>query len=171
MISSAPGASYEAEGRLILLINGFTTPRRNLQGRTKLAKLDFLLRYPSYLRRALIIRGATELTGIPDVGPDIETKMIRYRYGPWDPAYFVLLGRLIGRNLVTVVPGPKGLEFRATDAGREVAHALGQNDAWTQTAFLVRLLREHFDLTGTTLKKFVYENFPEVVHARWGERL
>ena len=48
----------EAEGRLLLLIDAFTGATRSLEGRTKLAKLDFLLRYPNYLRRALAISSA-----------------------------------------------------------------------------------------------------------------
>ena len=46
------------EGRILLLIDRFTTPKKCLEGRTKLAKLDFFLRYPSYLSKALDIIGA-----------------------------------------------------------------------------------------------------------------
>ena len=46
----------EGEGRLLLLIDMFTTPTRSLEGRTKLAKLDFLVRYPGYFRRAIALR-------------------------------------------------------------------------------------------------------------------
>jgi hypothetical protein len=47
----------EGEIRLLLLIDAFSGHREGLQGRTRLAKLDFLLRYPSFLRRALEKRG------------------------------------------------------------------------------------------------------------------
>ena len=30
--------------------------------------------------------------------------MMRYRYGPWDPSYFAVLGSLVGRELIEVVP-------------------------------------------------------------------
>jgi hypothetical protein len=163
----------EGEARLLLLISEFSSgTREGVAGRTKLAKLDFLLRYPAYFERALAVR-------VPDVrAPDsgdesnnIETPMVRFRYGPWDPAYFALLGALIGRRLIVVVPGARGLAYRATDQGKILAEQLAQNDAWSQTAERVVLLRRHFDLAGTTLKNFIYREFPEVVGAQWGEWL
>src|SRR6266496_5531002 len=56
----------EGEARLLILIASLSGPTRSLEGRTKLAKLDFLLRYPTFLRRALAKRGVSEraLSGI-----------------------------------------------------------------------------------------------------------
>ena len=77
----------EGEARLLLLIDAFTGPNRTLQGRVKLAKLDFLLRYPQFARRALAERNRA-VGDEPEVDEDnIEGRMVRYRYGPWDPAY------------------------------------------------------------------------------------
>ena len=50
-------ASKESEARLLLLIDAFTQANLSLQGRVKLAELDFLLRYPQFYRRALRLRG------------------------------------------------------------------------------------------------------------------
>jgi hypothetical protein len=49
-------------GRLLLLMEAFGGRKGNqpIEGLTKLAKLDFLLRYPAYLERALIARKAPE---------------------------------------------------------------------------------------------------------------
>ena len=80
--------SLEGEARLLLLIAAFSRRTRVLEGRTKLAKLDFLLRYPLYFERALHIR-RPQLKPSPHLHqPDVESRMVRYRYGPWDPAYF-----------------------------------------------------------------------------------
>jgi hypothetical protein len=161
----------DGEARLLLLIDAFTTDTRALEGRVKLAKLDFFLRYPRYLERALAIRGA------PDTGDEladtdnIENQMVRYRYGPWDPAYYALLGRLIGKGLVTTIPMRGGFAFKTTATGRAVSQALAKSDAWKTTARATRLLRRHLDLTGARLKDFVYEHFPEVAGAAWGRRL
>lgn len=161
----------EGEARLLLLIAGFSSGNRpGIQGRTKLAKLDFLLRYPAYFERALAVRAPNAVP--PDSGfeiDNIETRMVRFRYGPWDPAYFALLGALIGRRLVAVVPGQRGLAYRATDVGREIAARLAGHESWSHTAERVALLHRHFDLTGSNLKNFVYEQFPEVVGVRWGD--
>jgi hypothetical protein len=157
---------------LLLLIDAFSGPRRMLEGRTKLAKLDFFLRYPAYFQRALAVRAPNAqrppLTADID---NIEGRMIRYRYGPWDPAYFTLLGRLIGRRLVEPVPGPRGIGFRTTDRGKALAQTIADTEPWSVQATTVHLLRRHFDLSGTSLKNFIYQYFPEVTHAEWGERL
>ena len=164
--------SSEGEARLLLLISAFTGRSKSLEGRTKLAKLDFFLRYPDYLRRAINIRApATNLPDAPLLAKTIENRMIRYRYGPWDPAYFSLLGRLLGRGLVDVVPGAQGLHFRTSGAGSRLAAKLAETEDWKQTAAISKLLRRHLDLSGASLKRFVYKNFPEVTAASWGEPL
>ena len=166
--------TFEGEARLLLLIDAFSgeSPTSSLEGRTKLAKLDFFLRYPRYFKRALEIRGP-KVVWPEDVNtePTIESRMIRYRFGPWDAAYFSLLGRLMGRDLVRPVPNPRGIGFRTTDRGKGLAIQLAETEDWRSTRELTRLLRRHFNLTGTNLKKFIYQNFPEVTQARWGDRL
>jgi hypothetical protein len=165
--------SLEGEARLLLLIDAFTGPTSNLEGRTKLAKLDFLLRYPAYLRRALAIRAPQAEVPEPDASErSIEQRMVRYRYGPWDPAYFALLGSLIGRGLITPVSHRSGVGYRTTDRGREVARDLATTIPWQDTAKRVRLLKRHFGaVSGSFLKDFVYLHFPEVTEAGWHERL
>ena len=56
-----------------------------------------------------------------DVAQDspLESRMMRYRYGPWDPSYFAVLGSLVGRGLIEVVPAEStnALGYRTTEAG------------------------------------------------------
>ncbi len=163
--------TLEGEARLLLLIEAFSRGSKVLEGRTKLAKLDFFLRYPTYFARALEIKrpDLVQITEIPQ--PDVESRMVRYRYGPWDPAYFALLGRLVGKGLVRSEPFSRGIGYRATDKGRVVAGAIQREPAWLDTSERVRILRKHFDLSGANLKKFIYQNFPEVTQATWGQSL
>ena len=163
--------SLEGEARLLLLIEAFSRRRKVLEGRTKLAKLDFLLRYPTYCARALQIRRPDLLQGRETPEPDVESRMVRYRFGPWDPAYFALLGRLIGKGLVQPAPFSRGIGYRATEKGRVVATAIQGEPAWLDTSERIRLLRQHFDLSGANLKRFIYEHFPEVTRATWGQSL
>lgn len=166
----------EGEARLLLLIDAFTRPTRPLEGRTKLAKLDFLLRYPRYFQRALRIR-ATSLSkpilkkDIPCSSPDIESRMVRFRYGPWDPSYYALLGRLLGKGLIQTSPYSHGLGYRTTKRGSELAESLSRHEVWRPIFERIILLRRYMDLSGTTLKNFIYDNFPEVTRASWGEEL
>lgn len=163
--------SLEAEARLLLLIEEFSRGNKVLEGRTKLAKLDFFVRYPSYFARALQIRRPNLASATDETEPDLESRMVRYRYGPWDPAYYAVLGRLIGKGLVKPALFPRGIGYRATDEGRAIAVAMRDEAVWRDTAERIKLLRQHFDLTGTSLKKFIYQHFPEVTRATWGESL
>jgi hypothetical protein len=164
--------SEEGEARLLLLIDAFSGEGKCLEGRTKLAKLDFLLRYPKYLRRALEIRGIRKdkLASITDE-EDIETQMVRYKYGPWDPAYYALLGRLIGKQLIVLTPYKRGLGFKVTHSGHKVASNIAGTLAWKDIALRAIKLRQKFDMSGTNLKEFIYDNFPEVTGAALGETL
>jgi hypothetical protein len=161
----------EGEIRLLLLIDAFSNQAGGLQGRTKLAKLDFLLRYPAFFQRALAERSSsTNHVDLPEANP-IEQRMVRYRYGPWDPSYFALLGSLIGRGLIEVVPYDRGLGYKTTDPGATLAVRMRAQPSWSNTANAIKLLRRHFNLSGSTLKRLVYQWFPEVSSTRWRDEL
>ena len=171
-------SSREAEARLLLLIDGFSRKGRDqpryLEGRVKLAKLDFLLRYPRHLLRVLDDVGVVpdDLAMLnPDEAP-LDARMMRYRYGPWDPSYFAVLGSLIGRGLVEVYPlkGRSGFGYRTTDRGAGLAVDLSRDASFTRTVARVQLLRRHLDKTGNTLKDYLYR-LPEVADASWHEEL
>lgn len=75
-------------GRLLLLIDAFAGRKGEhpIEGLTKLAKLDFLLRYPAYLERALVVRKAPEAAAqVQEFERNsVEAHMVRFRFGPWD---------------------------------------------------------------------------------------
>ena len=70
--------TLEGEARLLLLSEAFSRSSKVLEGRTKLAKLDFLLRYPSYCARALQIRRPGLVDAMEGPEPDLESRMVRY---------------------------------------------------------------------------------------------
>jgi hypothetical protein len=96
--------------------------------------------------------------------------MMRYRYGPWDPSYFAVLGSLIGRGLVEVAPleGATGFGYRTTAMGAEVAKNVRSDESFSILNDRLRLLRRHLDKSGTTLKKYLYE-LPEIADSDWHE--
>lgn len=170
-------SSREAEARILLLIDGFSRDSRgprSLEGRVKLAKLDFFLRYPKHLAETLKARGISEKTRESLLAQDnpLESRMVRYRYGPWDPSHFAILGSLIGRGLVEVVPSAstRALGYRTTALGAEFANRLREDGAFEEVTDRVLLLRRHLDLTGEGLKKIVYQ-LPDVSDAAWHEEI
>jgi len=170
---AAFAGTLDGEARLLLLIDAFSGGAGGLQGRTKLAKLDFLLRYPRFFVRAMEARNADVVAELdPAEENNIESRMVRHRYGPWDPSYYAVLGALAGRGLITTVPARNYRGIKTTELGGRVAAELRASEAWEPVADRARQLRRTFpDHTGTFLKNFIYEHFPEVTRASWGERL
>ena len=157
----------EAEMRLLLLIDAFGTT--GMAGRTQLAKADFFVRYPRYLGRALEMVGATFHV---DGGEfDIEQRMIRHRYGPWDPTYFSVLGRLRSRRLIEWTRSGGGVGFRTTDSGRDLARKFRTVEEWQAVDFRAALVAKHLGWSGDRLRRFIYDSFPEVVGRKWGEEI
>ncbi|MFC7481497.1 hypothetical protein ACFQX7_17675 [Luedemannella flava] len=169
--------SREAEARLLLLIDAFSRTGKDqvryLQGRVKLAKLDFLLRYPRHLRRVLLAHGATsqQVDNIDPGDAPLDARMMRYRYGPWDPSYYAVLGSLIGRGLVEVTPLPgTGFGYRTSAIGAQLASELLADESFHHIHDRLKLLRRYLDKSGTTLKNYLYE-LPEIADATWHEDL
>lgn len=161
-------------GRLLILLDAFAgrSGGHAIEGLTKLAKLDFLLRYPAYLERALEARGVHGSgTDIQDFERNsIEARMVRYRYGPWDHRYRRFLNVLVGKGLAEVQDG-RPILIRLTGRGREAAVRLAEGDEYAAIRHRATLLKRHFDLQASTLMDFVYRTFPEVASLRVGETI
>jgi hypothetical protein len=52
-----------------------------------------------------------------------------------------------------------------------VVEKISADESWADVAVRTKLLRTHFDLSGSTLKDFIYQHFPEVTGASWGKKL
>jgi hypothetical protein len=147
----------------------------------KLAKLDFLLRYPLYLERALEARKAThpseaikpkeEAAVQEHERQSVESAMVRFRYGPWDFRYRRFLNLLIGLGLATVDPRGRTFHIGLTEAGIEKARELADREENKDLVSRSRVIKRHFDIGGTSLKDFVYVTFPEIVSLRLGEEI
>ena len=138
-----------------------------------MAKLDFFLRYPAYLRRAGIILG--KLVSNADLGlataedKSVESHMVRYLYGPWDHIYYTTLAYMIGKDLI-VVEGIAGVEtFRLQPLGRDINNRLALHPAYADLARRADTTYKLFhSYSGSGLKAFIYNNFPEVVNREIG---
>lgn len=157
------------EARVLLLISEFTTAKKGLDGLTKLAKLDFLLRYPAMLERLLAERNILWPTGAEPTSPErlaVESRMTRYKYGPWDQRYYSVLGSLAARGLITYAGGGRA-EFRITATGAIAADTLAASNEWAVVAQRITLLKKHFNKTGSALKNLIYERLPDAVDRPW----
>lgn len=155
--------------RLLLLLDAFSADDGGaVEGLTKLAKLDFLLRYPVMLERALEAKGrSTRDVRLEDhERHSVESEMVRYRFGPWDHRYREFVNILVAKRLASVSLEGRTVVISPTELGRERASVLAQDELFEPYARRARLIRTHFDLTASNLVRFIYETFPEVISLR-----
>jgi hypothetical protein len=161
-------------GRLLLILKALSahTPDRPVEGLTKLAKLDFLLRYPTYLERALDARHANRKSVATEdyERHSVESAMVRYRFGPWDQRYRRFLNILSAKGLIRVTVEGRKVIIMLTESGLAKAEQLASQDAFQQLDRRAQLLK-NFDLTATNLMKFIYETFPEISSLRSGRTI
>ncbi|WP_329251817.1 hypothetical protein OG417_07820 [Actinoallomurus sp. NBC_01490] len=153
--------------RLLILLNecGAGAVSKRIDGRTKLVKLDFFLRYGHFLERAhqeLVQRGQIDSPYVADVDKP-EAPMIRYLFGPWDPRYRRFIAFLEARGLVRV-GGTKIERVSLTRVGKVHAERLANEASFATIVARARAMRGNMaDWTGTQLKEFIYEVLQEEV--------
>jgi hypothetical protein len=151
--------------RLLLLLRAFIKDEQSaIEGITKLAKLDFLLRYPTYFEAALVARGVKpRKVALPEFERNtIEASMVRYKFGPWDHRYRRFLNTLAAMGLVTISITGKTISIDLTDKGSVLAGSLSQLSEFQQLTTRSDLLSRHLDMGATKLMNFIYQTFPEL---------
>lgn len=162
-------------GRLLLLLLAVNNRNnKTVEGITKLAKLDFLLRYPNCLERALKATNKDPSTArvLEHERTTIEAKMIRFRYGPWDERYRRWIGLLVARGLVNTFVKGKTVHVGLTELGCQVANRFADKSEFSDLHLRSELLIQAVgNYSATKIKNFIYEVFPEIVSLQWGEKI
>lgn len=163
---------FHASRLLFLLrycsVDKFDEGMTGIKGRTKLAKLDFFLRYPMYLEQAL---RAPEFEALrlgfhleERERHSIEAKMIRYKYGPWDSKYYDVFAYLLAKGLI-VIKIKDGVDyFIITESGSDAVEKLLQHGPYTELTDRCQIIKRTLArFQGTWLKNFIYRRFPQIV--------
>lgn len=163
--------------RLLLLLaanSGNRSKNKPMEGLTKLAKLDFLLRYPNCLERALVTEGRQrdEARVQEFERTTIESKMIRFRYGPWDHRYRRWVSLMAARGLVEVGVQGRTVQIWLTPKGQNIAAMLAESEPHQSLTERAKVVVKRFgSKSGSALKDFVYATFPELTNMKWGEEI
>ena len=147
--------------RLLLLFQHCGANGR-MDGLTKMAKLDFFVRYPAFFAVAAAAEGQ-------EVAPKAseESSMVRYHYGPWDKRYYHLLAYLEALGLLSVERRGNSFRMQLTLRGTEVANELGGAPAFQRLVSHMREVKQVLGgKSGTRLKNLVYELFAKEVRGR-----
>jgi hypothetical protein len=157
--------------RLLIMLNNFDEmgTKAYVEGITKLAKLDFLLRYPLCLERVIQDKG--KKLKQPIVIPEneintIESKMIRFRYGPWDERYRRWISILVSKGLISA------FHLKITPLGKGIATsfcALPEFEELNRRSKIVVQLVGN--MAATALKNYVYKIVPEITSMKWGNEI
>jgi hypothetical protein len=151
--------------RLLLLIMLCGTRTRSegtyrIEGLTKLAKLDFFVRYPAFFKRA-----ATFLNARIKADEDApESKMIRFHYGPWDKRYYQVIPYLEARGLLEVTKVGSTYNFSLTPKGTDIGKILNKDASFSKLVDRMHDVKRVLgSKNGTALKDLVYQLFEEEV--------
>lgn len=148
--------------RLMLLFSICGTAGK-IDGLTKMAKLDFFVRYPQFFNVVCEHLGKSSHPTYETV----ESSMVRFHYGPWDKRYYHILSYLEGKELITITRKGNQYQFELTKLGRAKATLLKNAKSFKEiTEHMKKVKKEFGGKKGETLKKLIYQVFDEEVGAR-----
>jgi hypothetical protein len=153
--------------RLVLLLSVCGT-KGKIDGLTKLAKLDFFVRYPDFFDRASAYENSTDRSFTRVV----ESSMLRYHYGPWDHRYYQILPYLEGCGVLTIhKKSAKTFEFVLTQLGVDISRQLSEQSTFQELIEQMRRVANVFaKKNGNYLKGLIYKVFDaEVAQKSFGE--
>jgi hypothetical protein len=147
-------------GRLLLLLSTCGGSTGTINGLTKMAKLDFFVRYPDFFSAALA-KGLRRKAVRTDA---VEAAMIRHHYGPWDKRYYHILAYLESRRLIKIIMTGKTRRIGLTALGKTAAKKLLGKEAFSEVIGHMRNVNEALGTkTGNELKTMIYDLFGEEV--------
>jgi len=158
----------------LLIVMSTASGRTNkpIQGIMKLAKMDFLLRYPSCLARVLEDQGKANhaATIPPEQRNTIEAKMVRFRYGPWDSRYRRWIALLVSKDLVEAYLEGRTVNLRLTERGAALALTLREREEFLELSRRGKMVSAAVGSFGATaLKNYIYRVIPEIIDMKWGK--
>jgi hypothetical protein len=148
--------------RLLLLLK-LCGKNGGIDGLTKMAKLDFFVRYPDFFNRVCEKLGLCDST----YSKTVESSMIRYHYGPWDNRYYHVLGYLEAKELITISPKGKMYKLELTDSGKNISSIFIKNPSFGELVERMKKVKKFLgNKNGSTLKKLIYQMFEDEVSKR-----
>jgi hypothetical protein len=148
--------------RLLLVFAVCGTAGR-IDSLTKLAKLDFFVRYPDFFIQVCQQLGVASAA---QAGAT-ESAMVRHHYGPWDQRYYQLLAYLEGRGLIEARSKGKAFDLMLTKAGRAAANTLKKDEAFEPLCEHMRNVKKVLGRkSGSAIKNLIYRTFDEEIARR-----
>ena len=162
--------------RLLILFDVYSKRKDDnfIHGITKVVKLDFLLRYPTALEKALKRKKRdTKLLKIKEYERHlVESTMIKFKFGPWDNRYWSILSTMESMDLISVMKIDNVTSFKITPLGEEVVQGLNNYEEFKDYFKRSITINSVFGgLTAKGLVQKVYELRPELRNMKFGEEI
>jgi hypothetical protein len=165
-ISGVPAATpiiadeiLEFHAARLLLLFRLCGTKNAIDGLTKMAKLDFFVRYPQFFEKAV----GPMSPDPPKVSP-VESSMVRHHYGPWDKRYYHVLAYLEGKQLLQVSKTGSTFLFELTPLGVHTAELLRRSADFQNLATQMKAVKKSLgSKSGSGLKKLIYDVFKKEV--------
>ncbi|HKP05434.1 MAG TPA: hypothetical protein VJU77_18945 [Chthoniobacterales bacterium] len=153
----------------ILLLFAICGTGGRIDSLTKLAKLDFFVRYPDFFRRACQTLGLD----VEDIETTVESAMVRHHYGPWDKRYYQVLGYLEARGLIQTTRVGRAFNLTLTPKGKGIASQLRMDPNFAVVCGQMKRVKKVFgQKSGASIKNLIYRVFEkEVALLRHGESI
>ena len=148
---------------LIYLVAAEPGNANKLDSLTKLAKLDFLVRYSD--ARAAVRASLSGDKAFNEPSMRSNHPMIRHKFGPWDDIYYPVIGALVGRGLARYVKSRnRGVGLSLTKEGSELFMKLSESEEWQSTIGEIREVAIEFGtFSGNRLKEAIYSSVPNAL--------
>ncbi len=154
--------------RLLLLFRLCGTSNR-IDGLTKMAKLDFFVRYPDFFQVAKdAVSPSSNASNTSDsVAMATESAMVRHHYGPWDKRYYQVLAHLESRQLIEVTKDKSAYRLTLTPSGKSRADLIAKTASFAPVVSRMKEVKRVFgDKSGDYLKRLIYRLFDTEVSQR-----
>lgn len=163
--------------RMLILIDTFAGKNGNgkIEGITKLAILDFLLRYPAALNKTL---EEQEIQGNKKVNKkkfqlqsyevnSIDAKMMKFNFAPWDFKYRRIVSILKAKNLIKLQLEGKKNVLKITSKGSDTANKIKALKNYEYLIARCKIIKSVFgSWSQKKLIDMIYSTFPEILKVK-----
>lgn len=152
--------------RLIILLNILRGKKHSVTLElATLSKLDFLLRYPVALERALSHLSSKKVIQLSEAEKNnIESKMLYFRYSPWSASFRRLLVLLEARCLITWNLVGMKVELSLTNEAQDIVLELSRERMFAEMVDQSKIIKTQiFNLSNVRLNEIMNRAISDVV--------
>jgi len=144
--------------RILLLLKYCGDENGEIDSLTKMAKMDFFVRYPKFYNAV-----RTNVENLNNI-KQTESQMIRFHYGPWDQRYYDVFAYLKSKGLITITIDGRKNKLALTSLGNEATNSLTNSNAFTTLILQMKAVHKSFGTwNGTKIKNYIYKRFSEEI--------